>query len=151
VNREEHPHQHHHVSHAEHVGTGPAGGDGENVAEECDVSALNQIRVGERTTLNLEARRLERPARRGHHPAVGGDGDQVQQSAQRRHPQEAQIEVPHDARPDQRVGGEMQDSVKGRVALGHDGDEHNLDAARHEREPHPAQPDGLEAAQPSPG
>jgi len=130
VKRKEHPQHHHHVSHAEDIGSRPAGGDGEDVAEEGKTCVVNRIGVRERVRAHVEPGGGERPARRRHHAAVGDDGNQIEKPAERNHPQEAQIQIPHDARSHQRVGGEMQDPVQTGVALGHHGDEHHLHPER---------------------
>jgi hypothetical protein len=149
VEDQERPHQHQRVPQAEHVRPRPAGGDGEDVAENSDVSVTNEIRVGEFAGGRVESGGSERAARRGHYPAVGRDRDEVEQSADGDDPHEAQIEVPHDASGGQAVGRDVGGAVERLVALRHDRDEQHLDREGDHHEPQAAELQLGQPAQPS--
>jgi len=97
--------------------------------------AVDGIGIGELPRAHVKTGHCERPARRRHHAAVRGDGDQIQKAAQPDDPHEAQVEIAQQARADQRVGGEVQHSVQVGVALGHERDQHDLDAERDDGQP----------------
>ena len=91
--------------------------------------------------------RARRPATR-HHPAVGGDGDEVQ-GRPAPPPRRSAGRGSGHAGSGQRVRREVDDPVEGLVALGHDRDDQHLDREGQRHQPDPAQPDLLECAQPS--
>ena len=150
MQHEKYADQHQRVAHAEHVRARPAGGDGEDVAEECDVGVLNEIRVRELAGADVKAGGTEGGSRRRHHASVGGDGDEVQEPAEGDHPEEAQLrEVPEDAGAREGVGEEVRKTMERLVAGGYDGHEQHLDRERHDDQPDPPDPHLLEATQPS--
>jgi hypothetical protein len=149
VEHKQHPQKHERIAHAPHIGPGPAVGNGEDVAQEPHTSVLNEVRIGELAGPHVEPRRLKRAPRRRHHAAVRHDRDHVQESAEGDHPDEAQIEVPQDARAGQRVGEQVRGAMQRLVARRRHGNDENLDRERQRREPDPANPQLLETPQPS--
>jgi hypothetical protein len=149
VEHKQHPQKHERVAHAPHVGARPAGGDGEDVAEERHPRPFDEVRVRELAGSHVEPGRLKRAPRRRHYPAVRRDRDHVQEPTQRDHPYEAQIQVPQNARAGQRVGEEMRRPVEGLVPFGRHGDDQDLDREGQRREPDPADPQLLDTPQPS--
>jgi len=124
VKHQERPGQHQDVPQAEYVGAGPAGGDGEDVAEEGQIGAFDEVRVRERALADIEAGRLERTTARRHHAAVCRDGHKIQKPAHGDHPQEADLaEVHEGAGAYQPVGREVRNAVHVRVAGRDDRDE----------------------------
>jgi hypothetical protein len=149
VEHKQHPQKHERVADAPHVGARPAGGDGEDVAEEPRARPFDEVRVCELAGSHIEPGRLKRSPRRRHHAAVRHDRDQVEQATQRDHPHETEVQVPQDARAGQRVGEEMRRPVEGLVPLWRHRHDQDLDRERQRREPYPADPHLLEAPQPS--
>jgi hypothetical protein len=149
VEHKQHPQKHERVAHAPNVGARPAGGDGEDVAEERHARPFDEVRVRELAGSHIEPGRLKRSPRRRHHAAVRHDRDHVEQATQRDHAHKAQVQVPQNAGPGQRVGEEVRRAMQSRVAFGRHGHDQDLDRERQRREPYPADPELLEAPQPS--
>jgi hypothetical protein len=149
VEHQERPQKHHRIAHAEDVCARPASGDGEDVAEERDVSVTNEIRVGELARPRVESGGPKRARRCGHHPTVCRNCDEVQKTAHGDDPNEAEVEVAKDAGAGQPIGRDVRDPMEGEMAGGRKRHEHHLDGEGEHDQPHPAQPELLESAQPS--
>jgi hypothetical protein len=150
VKHQERPGQHQDVTQAEYVGAGPGGGDGEDVAEESEICAFDQVRVCERALADVQAGGLESTAARRHHPVIGRDGHQIQKAAHGNHPQEADLAEVHDgAGAYEPVGREVRNAVHVRVAGRDDRYEQDLHGEGDNGQPDAANLQRLQLAQPS--
>jgi len=139
-----------HVAHAEHVRPRPAGGDREDVAEEGEPRALDEVGVRERAAARgLQPGGRQRPGRGGHDAAVRRDCREVERAAKGDEPGERQVEVPREAGPNERVGHEVRPAVEGLAAIRQQRHEHDLYAEGEAGQPHRPQPELSERAQPA--
>jgi hypothetical protein len=150
VENEKRAQHHHRIAKAEHVRARPAGGNGEDVAEEGDVGALDEIRVRELARADVQAGGRERVARRGHHAVVRDDRDHVQDAAERNHPQPPKrAQIRRDAGTYKCVGHKVSNPVHACVAGRHNGDDEDLDGKGDNSQPDPPEAHFLQPAQPS--
>ena len=148
MNRKEHPHQHEHVAHAEDVGAGPAGRNGEDVAKKRDVG-VRRRNPSSRT--DLTARRA-RPCRaRRATPASLRRWRRSRSSSEARRRRAPRRTADRGCAAGTRRPARRCARCKIRctraVAVGDDRDEHDLDRERHRGEPDPADPHLPDAAQ----
>jgi len=105
------------------------------------VGVHDHVGVCERARLHGKPGGLECAKTRRHHTAVRRDRDEVQEPAERHHPDEAQVQVPKHERGRQPVRQKMYDAVHGRVSRRHHGHDQHLHAERHHDKPDRAQLD----------